>query len=492
MDLALALHQLLTPEILGAIVVGSLIGIAGGAMPGLSSASTMAILVPFTFSMHLFTAVILLAAVYTGAQFGGSITAIMINAPGTPEAAVMTFDGYAITRRGEAGRALGISVLSGLIGGVISTLIFIALALPLAKFALSFGPVEYFALAVFGLSLIASLASGSMIKGLLSVLVGLFVTIIGLDPITGTPRYTFGLTELYSGISFVPALIGLFAVSEAVILLTQTEPLIDKNPNMPVQEASRLPSRTDVRSVLPSIGLGSLIGTVIGVMPGAGAAIASVIAYNEAKRWSRNPKKFGNGALEGIAAPEAADKATVGGALVPMLTLGIPGSGSSAVLMGALVLHGIAPGPLLFKNNPDLISILFLSLLAANVIVALFGFWGIRYYVRLVQFNPAVTGTLIIGIAVVGAYAYGGDILAVWVTLGFGILGYFMKLLDYPSAPMILGLVLGGMLENSLRQALIISGGGWTTLISHPLGAGLLGVAVLSLVLQMVRAWSHH
>jgi len=340
------------------VVVGTILGITVGVLPGLSPAMGVALLVPFSYGLDPLNALILLTAVYAAANYGGTITAIAINTPGTPSAIVSTFDGYPLTQQGQPGRALGASVIASTIGGIFGTLILIFFSAPLAKAALSFGPPEYFALAVFGLTIVSSMSSGNWIKAFIATLFGLLLNTVGMDPFTGYPRFTFGLAELSDGFSFIPALIGLFALSEIFLSMEKTNVVADLFKKV----SGKMPGVKEMWGMKRVITQSSVLGTIIGVIPGAGATIAAFISYNEARRTSKHPEKFGKGALEGVAASGAATSGSVGGALVPLLTLGIPGSASTAVLIGALMLHGLTPGPELFKSDANIVYGLFASL----------------------------------------------------------------------------------------------------------------------------------
>lgn len=470
-------------QIFAIIVIGVAVGIAGGAMPGMSAASTVALLVPFTFTMSPIASLILLTAIYSGATYGGSITAIGINAPGTPEAAVMAMDGYALTKQGMPGKGLGISVLSATIAGMVSTVLLIVISLPLASIALSFGPPEYFALAFFGLSIISSLAKGGILKGFISAFFGLLVAVIGLDPIVGSLRFTFGSISLINGIPFIPALIGLFAVSEAFVLIRDGA---DKAPEASKISAST-PTTKEFLEMLPFIGVGIIIGLLVGIMPGAGATVASIIAYGVAKKMSRHPERLGHGALEGIATPEAADKASMSGALVPLLTLGIPGSSTTAVLIGAFMIQGIAPGPLLFKEHPDIVYSLFASLFLANLVLLVMGYFGIPLFTRLVRIPKNVMAVAILAITTLGSYADGGNMTSVWIVLLFGIIGYIMKSYSIPPAPAVLAMVLGPMVEVNFRQSMILSDSNLSIFMTRPVALILIIVGILSFVWPIVQ-----
>ncbi len=458
------------------IVVGVAVGIVAGAMPGLSPSTAVALLVPFSYTMSPALAVILLVSIYIASNYGGSITAVLINTPGTPAAAATAIDGFAMTLKGEAGKGLGMSLIASTLGGVFGTIILILFAVPLARLAITFHPADYFALAIFGLTTVGSLGGGNVAKAMVAVLVGLLINTIGLDPISGVSRFTFGASQLYDGFHVIPALIGLFALS---VVFTELEKgklksrLIDT-------VGSGFPSRAETWKSKVTIIRSSVLGTVIGIFPGAGATIASFISYNIAQRTSKRPETFGKGAMDGVAASEAANSASVGGALVPLLALGIPGSATDAVLMGALQLHDITPGPLLFETHPEIVYGIFAALILANVIMLGMGYFGVRYFAKVVEVPPAVLYPMILAISLIGAFAVRSSLFDVGACFGFGVLGWIFKRYGYPVAPIVLGIVLGGMLERNFRRAVMMDGP--TVFFTEPLSAIMLAVAFLLFV----------
>jgi len=466
---------------LTAIISGVLIGILCGVLPGLSASTAVALMVPFTFGMDPVVSVLLLVSVYLAGEYGGSITAIAIGTPGTPPAAATLLDGYELTKQGKPGLALTTSVVASSIGGMIGAIVLFAFSEPLAKVALSFGAPEYFSLAVFGLAIIASLASDNLLKGFLVMLIGLFLTTIGLDGFTGEERFTFGIPKLMDGISFIPALIGLFAMSS---VFYDIEKGFTKTKSVVLSYA--MPKMRELLGLWKVYLHSSILGSIIGVLPGAGATITSFICYNEVRRFSRNKEKFGKGCLEGVAAPEAGNNAVVGGSLVPLLTLGIPGSATSAVLLGALMLHNIQPGPLLFQTNGEIVYGIFAGLFVACIAQLILGLIGVPLWIKVISAPKPLLLAVIAAISVVGSYGYNNSIVDVWVMFAFGLLGYILKKLDFPASPIILALVLGGILEENFRRALIISGGDYTVFVKQPISAGLLVMAVLSLLSPII------
>ncbi len=465
-----------------AMIAGTAVGYFIGAMPGLTPSIGIALLVPFTFGMDPVIAMIMLVSLYMSAEYGGGITAILLNAPGTAAAAATAFDGYPMAKKGQAGRALTISILASGFGAFSSTVFLILTAVPLSIFALAFGPSEYFALAVFGLSLVSSLGGKSLLRGFIAMIIGLLVVTIGVDPINGSFRYVFHL-DLMEGIPFLPALIGLFALSEVFYMLEG----VNEKPVEPEKikglgvEAGFLKKQwfTFLRS--------SVIGYVIGVIPGAGATIASLVSYNEAKRGSKSPETFGTGNPEGIIGSEAANNAAVSGALAPMLALGVPGSASAAILIGALTIQGIQPGPLLFTKNPEIPYSIFAALLMSAPAMVCIGLFGLRLWMRVTAIPKGLLATCITVICIIGAYASSNSLYPVWVTIVSGIIGYLLRKVHIPMAPIVLALVLGFMMEVNFRRAYIQSGGDISVFLKHPITMALIILSILSVALPIFR-----
>lgn len=455
------------------IVIGVAVGIVAGAMPGLSPSTAVALLVPFSYTMSPALAVILLVSIYIASNYGGSITAVLINTPGTPAAAATAIDGFAMTLKGEAGKGLGMSLIASTLGGIFGTVILILFAVPLAKLAIRFHPADYFALAIFGLTTVGSLGGGNVAKAMVAVLVGLLINTIGLDPISGVSRFTFGANQLYDGFHVIPALIGLFALS---VVFTELEK--GKLRSRMIEKVhAGFPSLAETWRSRITIMRSSVLGTVIGIFPGAGATIASFISYNVAQRMSKAPETFGKGAMDGVAASEAANSASVGGALVPLLALGIPGSATDAVLMGALQLHDITPGPMLFQSYPEIVYGIFAALILANVVMLGMGLYGVRFFAKVVEVPPAILYPVILAISLIGAYAVRSSLFDVGACFGFGVLGWIFKRYGYPVAPIVLGIVLGSMLERNFRRAVMMDGP--TVFFTQPLAAIMLSVALL-------------
>jgi putative tricarboxylic transport membrane protein len=453
-------------------------GIAFGAVPGLTGIVGVALLIPFTFVFDPTEGLLLLAGVYVGSTFGGSISAILFNTPGSPEAACTALDGYPMAKRGEAGKALGIALASSAIGGIFGTLVLMLLAPPMAKLALQFGPAEYFALAVLGITAIASIGSGSILKGLVAGLLGLAVATVGLDPITGMPRYTFGSSELLTGISFVPAIIGIFALAEVLQRVSEGERSTDAITDV----STKLPSLAEFMATRITLLRSSALGSFIGALPGVGATTAAFISYSEAVRWSKHPERFGTGVAEGIAAPEAANNAAVGGSMIPLLALGIPGSATTAVMLGGLTIHGIVPGPLLMQQNAILVFSVFIGMMLANILMLVIGIRAARYFALILRAPYALVGPGIVVMCMTGVYAINSNVGDIAIMLAFGIVGFGLRRLGYPIACFIIGLVLGPIAEVSLRQGLILSDRDYVEILTRPIAGTLLMLSALSLL----------
>lgn len=474
-DLFSFLAPLVHTPIVPAAFAGVCWGIIGGALPGISPSITMALLLPFTYGMHASAAVVLLASTYFGAEYGGSIPAILIRTPGTNSAAATLLDGYAMKQQGRAGEALGISLYSGLVGGSFGLVMLVLLAEPLSRIALAFRPSSYFALGILGLSVIGSLASENMIKGLIAGVLGLMIAAVGTDPVTGLNRFTFGNPELLSGIQPILVLVGLYAVSE--LFASASEPAWDK---ANAGEARlKMPRWQIWKRIWPAQAIGAVIGTVEGVTPGAGGTVAAFLAYNEARRWSRRKNEFGQGSPEGIAAPETANCAVSKTALIPMLSLGIPGSNSTAVLLGGFLIQNLIPGPLLFVQHADLVHDLYLGLGVSIVALWIAGYLFMPPSIWLVNRPKYYLIAFIFALVVSGIYAVETSLFHIGLALSFGVLGYAMRYFGFPLLPMVLGVVLGFLVESNFRRALVLSGDDYITFVQDPISASLLALAAV-------------
>ena len=476
-------ETLFTTPIVPAAFGGVAWGILGGALPGISPSITMALLMPFTYGMAPIPALVMLASTYVGAEYGGSIPAILIRTPGTNAAAATVVDGYAMKMQGKAGEALGISLYSGFVGGLFGLIVLVLLTERLSSVALAFTPAAYFALGVLGLTVIASLARESLVKGLMAGVLGLMIATIGTDPVTGLNRFTFDSPELLAGIPPVLVMMGLFAISE--LFVQSGEPGWEQAP----RESARIKFPSPAmwkRLAIPQL-IGSVIGTIEGVMPGGGGTVSSFLAYNEARRWSRHKEEFGKGSPEGVAAPEAANNTVACTALIPMLSLGIPSSNSSAVLLGGFLIHGLVPGPLLFVQHTDVINGLYTGLFTANIAMVIVGYLMMTPCLWLVNRPKPLLMAFIYALVVSGVYAIENSLFHVGVALGFGLLGYAMRFFKVPLLPMVLGVVLGFLVESNYRRALVLSAGDHMTFLQDRISAGLLVVALIVLVGSLVR-----
>lgn len=466
MDVVLeGLALILDPFNIFLILCGVLIGVLVGALPGLSSPIAVALLLPFTISLEPVSAIAMMAALYCAGTFGGSITAILINAPGAPPAVATAFDGYPMAKRGEAGRALGLAAVSSVSGGIISLIIFLMATPFLAAVALKFRPQEYFALAVFALSMLASISGKSSIRNLIAGAVGVLIGTVGIHLTTGVERFTFGSAEMSDGIHFVPVLIGLFAMSE---LLTQSQTLTTVYERI-TSVVVKLPSREDFKKIKWTILRSSGIGTFIGILPAEGSTVAAIIGYNEAKRWAKNKQDFGKGDPVGIAGPEAANNAATGGAMVPTLALGIPGSATTALILAALIMHGFRPGPHLLQNTPEFIYAIFGAMLIANFMFLAIGLGGAKLFARVTMIPRTLLWPAVFVFSLVGAYSYSSSIFDVWIMLIAGVIGFMMARHGFGAAPLVMGLILGSLLEESLSQSMILFDNNWFRFLESPI-----------------------
>lgn len=482
--LSIALDALVSPVLLAAAFGGCLWGIIGGALPGISASITMALLLPFTYGMDPVTGIVLLASTYVGAEYGGSIPAILINTPGTNAAAATVLDGYAMNKKGLAGEALGISLACGVIGGLFGLAMLVGLTGPLARIALLFTPPAYFALGILGISVIATLNEGSLVKALMSAVIGLMISTIGTDPFSGVNRYTFGRPELLDGIPYILIMIGVYALSE--IYMQAGEPGWDK-PKEFVRV--KMPGWAMWKRIWPATAIGSVIGGFEGITPGAGGTVAAFLAYNESRRWSKHPEEFGKGSPEGVAGPETANNVVACSALIPTLSFGIPGSNSTAVLLGGLLLHGLVPGPLLFSQHTDVIYGLYGGLFTANLAMVPLGILIMTPCLWLVTQPKPLLSAGIYALIFTGIFSIHNDSFDIGVALIAAVLGYGLKYFKFPFLPLVLGTILGYMLESSFRRALLMSNNDYTTFVRDPISAGMLFVALSFVTASLVRTW---
>jgi putative tricarboxylic transport membrane protein len=476
-QLGLGFSIALTPQNLAFAFAGAFVGTIIGILPGIGPAAGIALLLPITFGLPPVSSLIMLAGIYYGAMYGGTLTSVLINTPGESASVATTLDGYQMALQGRAGAALAIAAIGSFIAGTIGVVALMLAAPPLADLAVQFGPPEYFALAALGLLTIAGLTGTSAAKALLAAVAGLALATVGSDPFTGQQRFTLGVIELSDGVEFLPVAVGLFGISE--VLANVADPV--RLAPIKASISGLIPTWQDWRASRWPIARGGIIGFVVGVLPGAGATIASFIAYGVERRISKHPERFGKGAIEGVAAPESANNSATAGAMVPLLALGIPGSATTAVLLGAFILFGLRPGPLLLTDHPDVFWGLIASMYVGNVMLLFLNLPGAPLFASMLRLPYPVIATAIIGISIAGAYSLQNSLFDVWVALSFGVLGYLMKRFDYPAAPLVLALVLGPLLEMSLRQSLTISHGSLAIFFTRPASAVLLAIGILGL-----------
>jgi len=489
-NLLLGFAVALTPVNLFWCFIGVVLGTVVGVLPGLGPAATIAMLLPLTLKMEPTTAIIALAGIFYGARYGGSTTSILLNIPGESSSVVTCLDGYQMARQGRAGAALGISAIASFVAGTVGVLGLMLIAPPLARFALRFGPPEYFALMVLGLAMVVFLAGDSMVKALLAMLVGLWLATIGTDLFTAESRFTFGQVKLLGGVDFIAATVGIFALGEVLVNL-------ESRGGAEIFKLAKglrnlLPTLQDLKDCRFAFLNGSVIGFFVGALPGAGATVASFLSYGIEKAFSRHPEKFGTGVIEGVAAPEGANNADAGGALVPLLTLGIPGGNTTAILLGGLILWGYKPGPLLIQEHPQLFWGLVASMYIGNVLLLVLNLPLVPLFAQILRLPYYVLYPLVIGISIVGVYSVNSSLFDVWVMGLFGLLGYLMRKAHFPAAALILGMVLGDGLERALRQSLMMSQGDITILATRPISGVLLLIAIAILCLpaiRKVRSW---
>ncbi len=478
-----ALMQVFSLSSLPLLIGGVGLGIIFGAIPGLTATMAVALLVPFTYVMQPAQGIVALVGVYVGGVYGGSISACLVNIPGTPASMLTTIDGYPMGQRGEAGKAIGYATVSSFVGGIMSGVILIIFAGQVAKVAYQFGPAEYFGIAFFGLTLICAVSGENLIKGLIAAVVGLMIECVGMDPVTSVTRYVFGYTPLLSGFEFIPVMIGLFGMREFFLQISTGR--------------YRFQVEQRVGKILPTIGellkqkwvmlRSGLIGTLIGILPGAGGPIASFLSYELSRSTSSHPETFGTGEPAGLCSSEAANNGVTGGAIIPMLTLGIPGDAVTAVMLGAFMVHNINPGPNLFTSSPDLIYAIYVGFIVANVLMLLYGLLGAKLFAKILN---VPMGTLLPGVAVltlIGGYAIRNSLLDLRVVVIFGVLGYIMACFDFPIVPMVLGLVLGSLCESNLRSALTISKGSWLYFVERPISLVFVVLGLVMLVSPILR-----
>lgn len=482
--------QVLSPVILLNIAIGVVVGIVAGAIPGFTIVMAIALTLPFTFAMPSVQGLATMLGVFVGGLSGGLISATLLGIPGTPSSVATVFDGYPMTLKGEPGRALGLGTWSSFFGSAVGIIILMTLSPQLAVLGVKMGPWEYFSLITFGLTVVASLVGKNVVKGLISGFLGLVIAVVGADPIIGFPRFTFGIKQLSGGLSFLITLIGLYAISQLIGGIEERSGNIEGDPKgNSVKRKISIPHLQILKDIFGQpINLirSSLIGVFIGALPGAGASISNLLAYDQAKKASKHPEKMGTGIPDGIIASEAANSATAGGGLVPMIALGIPGSEVSAMMLGALMVHGIMPGPLLIKNHPDIVSGVFAAFWMASFLMLLIQFLGLKVFMKITQVPMKHLVPLILALCVVGAFSMNNRIFDTYVLFFFGVVGYILRKVEVPLAPFVLANVLGNMVETNLRRSLMTDPD-WTLFFTRPASLAFLLLAVGSVIFSIIQ-----
>jgi putative tricarboxylic transport membrane protein len=464
-------------------LIGVVIGMLIGVLPGLGPAATIAILLPVTFGIEPVTAIIMLAGIFYGAQYGGTITSVLLRLPGEASSVVTVFDGHELARQGKAGTALGIAAIGSFVGGTVSIIALSVLAPLVAGFALDFGPPEYTALALLGILLVSTVSSGHRIKALIAACAGLLLATVGRDGFTSAERFTFDNLSLADGIDFVPIAMGLFGLGEILYNLEERH----RAAQAPAKVANAWPSKKDLRQSSGAIGRGSVIGFVLGILPGGGAVLSSLAAYALEKRRAKDPSRFGKGAVEGVAAPETANNAAATSSFIPLLTLGIPANATMAVIFGALLIQGVSPGPQLVSQEPELFWGVINSMYLGNILLLIMSIPLVGLFVRILRVRATVLAPITVLITLIGVYTVNNDVFDIVLVIVFGAVGYLMKKLGFDPGPLVLAFVLGSLLEDSLRRSLLIFDGDATGFFTRPISGTLLGVFVLVAVLPLVR-----
>lgn len=472
------------PENLLFVLLGVVVGMVVGVLPGLGPTASIAILLPVTFSLDAPTAVIMLAGIYYGSMYGGTITSVLLNLPGEAASVVTTLDGYQMARQGRAGPALGIAAIGSFVGGVAATVVLVAATAPLASLAAGFGPPELAAVGVLGLVLVTVLAKGSIWKALVMVGAGLLLSTVGQDPVAGTPRFTFGTVELLSGIDFVALAMGLFGIGEVLYNLRSTEQgtLIQR------KVRNVWPSRDDLRRSRGPIARGTLLGSLAGLIPGAGGTLSSMMSYGLEKRRAADPSRFGRGAIEGVAGPETANNAGSTTSFVPLLTIGMPANSVMALMFGALLLHGITPGPELVAEYPEVFWGVIASMFLGNIVLLVLNLPMVGVFVQLLRVRAGILGAITVLITMVGVYAVNSRPFDLVLVLGAGVLGYLMRKAGFEPGPLVLAFILGGVIDEAFRKSLLMSNGDPVIFVARPVAAVIVGVAAALLIGQFFRA----
>jgi putative tricarboxylic transport membrane protein len=486
MDLAPVLDGfsvVLEPTNLLYCLIGVVVGMLVGVLPGLGPAATIAILLPITIGIEPVTAIIMLAGIFYGAQYGGTITSVLLKLPGEASSVVTVFDGHALARQGRAGTALGIAAIGSFIGGTVAIIGLTFLAPVVAGFALDFGPPEYTALALLGILLVSTVSSGSKTKALVAAALGLLLATVGRDAFTGGERFTFGNLNLADGLDFVPIAMGLFGLGEILYNLEERHSTVSP----PAKVANVWPSRRDLRDSSGAIGRGSVLGFLLGILPGGGATLSSLAAYAMEKKRSKTPERFGQGAVEGVAAPETANNAAATSSFIPLLTLGIPANGTMAVILGALLLQGVSVGPRLVNDDPELFWGVVNSMYIGNILLLIMSIPLVGLFVKILRVRPAILAPITVLITLIGVYTVNNSVFDIVLVIAFGALGYVMKKLGFDPGPLVLAFVLGTLLEDSLRRSLLVFDGDPVGFLTRPISGTLLAIFVVVALLPLLQ-----
>ena len=475
--------NIMDPFVIAIMVLGTAAGVVVGALPGITGSMAIVLLLPMTFYLPPESGLILLSTIFCGGMFGSSVSAILINTPGSPSAAATVLDGYPLCKQGKAGKAIGIATVASFTGGLFSTICMILIAPQLARLALQFQAADFFSLSIFGLTIIASASGKHVLKGLISGVVGLLLTTVGVDVLVGFPRYTFGNYFLMGGFQMLPVLIGVFAFGHLF-----TEIGVPPDEVELVQKVTGvIPNRDDLKAIALAVGVGCIIGIFIGIIPGTGGGLACWLAYNLMQKISRKGDKYGTGLLEGVAAPETANSATTGGCMIPMLCLGVPGDAHTAVMLGGLMLIGIRPGPLLFVESAHIVYAVFAAWIVIQFLVLGFGFFSARFAPYILKLSPRIILPVVAVLSFIGAYALSNSLFDVYVAIGCGVMGVFMRKYNYPVAPLILGIILGPMAESNLNRAMLVSENNPMILLQRPFSLGFLVLSAVSFLVPLVN-----
>ncbi len=471
---------------ISAIIIGVVIGIIFGSIPGLTSTMAVALCLPLTFTMSPIVGISMLIALYVGGTSGGLISAILLKIPGTPSSMATTFDGAPMAERGEAGKALGIGILYSFIGTMFSIIALIFISPTLAKVALKFGPYEYFAICLFALTMIGSMVGDNLQKGLISAVMGITFSLFGIASIGGVERFTFGVDALENGFDMLPVMIGLFAVSEILKVASEDISELSKSTIACKVKGFGISMKEFIEQSWNMV-RSALIGIGIGILPGIGGATSNIVAYSVAKQQSKYPEKFGTGVIDGVIATETSNNASIGGALIPLLTLGIPGDTVTAMILGGLTLHGITPGPLLFKNSGTLVYGIFAAFIIATIVMLIVEYFGIRVFVKVMSVPKYILLPVVMMLCIVGTYGANHNMFDVWTALIFGILGFFMNKYKIPQAPLILGFVLGTTIEENLIRGLMYSNDNFWVFFSSPIAATFMGITIITVLYTIYK-----